>query len=307
MSHSSTLGSQRASFWAVVSLTDKSYFLERSHLNGGEFVHIKAFKNDNRPPAISVALLKADKSIIQAQPTYGLVSTASGFSELTLKITPDTAFISLNSGYAPVSVFVQAFNYVLEPTLNPVKYSNSQTITLDSPHTAVLMGGGGGGGVVVGGRSNGGGSGYITTGTVNAGTYSLVIGGGGGSGNSGGSTTFASLTAAGGVVGAVGGGGQGGSGGGGPQSAGGFNGNSGINGAAGSGVAPYLFIGANAALHSGGVGQGGGIYGGGAGSDQDGAASANGTGGGGAGTYSTNVARSGGGGFAGALYLLKIG
>jgi len=211
------------------------------------------------------------------------------------------------------------------PGITATKFTSSQTITLNSSYSFLLMGGGGSGGGSPpsnGGLGTGGGSGRITTGTINAGTYSLVIGAGAtgatnSNGSTGGTSTFSTFSATGGAGGTnQANGGAGGSGGGGNNNPGGANGanGGGTSGGAGSGVALSLSIipggGGNV---TGGPGNGGGLYAGGAGSQTPyaagGGGNANGSGGGGGGASSGNstASRVGGSGGSGALYLLKIG
>lgn len=126
-------------------------------------------------------------------------------------------------------------------------YESSATVAVNSDNTPYLIIGGGGGGASPVFQSwtgcRGGGSGYISVGSVNSGSYPLVVGvGGSGSsglnsdtGSDGGTTTFAGDSATGGERGIGTGGGSGGSGGGGGGGAGGFNGSNGVNGGTGSG------------------------------------------------------------------------
>jgi hypothetical protein len=117
----------------------------------------------------------------------------------------------------------------------------SQTVTVTGNNTPYLIiGGGGGGGSAVFESwhgASGGGSGRIFTGTVNAGSYPLVIGAGGNGSSStlnadtatnGGNTTFNGQTALGGNKAAGITAGNGGSGGGSSGGNGGFNGNNGL-------------------------------------------------------------------------------
>lgn len=185
------------------------------------------------------------------------------------------ALVRLNKSPSFVKIYTaQAFTASFQkvtPTFKPhipltfTKYSTSQSITLTGTRKFLIIGAGGaGGGTNSAGGGGGGGSGYITTGQVSAGTYSLVVGAGGtpvsnNNGTAGGSTTFHTATAAGGSGGfgrAQGGhGGAGGSGGAGGREgsnsssiAGGTNGGNGTsspnsNGGVGSGVvlaSPWL-------------------------------------------------------------------
>ena len=314
MSLSSSSPLKVASFWVTLSATNP-YYVAKADLAGGTVISVKSFKNNGGAAAtVSVGVLNPNRSVVSGVPSYSINNDALGTSERIVEFSSSAGFLSLNSPYAPVHVLVEAFNFITEPDLNVTRYVNAQSITINAPHTAVLLGGGGGGGLAAaGGSSTGGaGSGYLATGTINAGTYSLVLGAGaagGANGTRGGTSTFSNLTALGGFSANLYGSGAGGSGGGGLNSGlGGVNGNSGtVNGGAGSGVAGIFFLTPTAAAPY----TGGGTYGGGGGagggvSVNGGGAYGYGGGGGGCTTISANTNRSGGSGAAGALYLKKI-
>ncbi len=196
----------------------------------------------------------------------------NGFgNQITMMLQRSSDAVVSNTGYFSVTT---------------ITTSGSVNLT-QAENTAWLLGGGGGG---TGGYANaaaagnGGGSGYLTTGSLAAGTYTATIGAGGAGGpantdanaGSGGTTSIGALSAAGGAGGKIrgNGGGEGGSGGGGgtyqinggggPGGNGGFSGSSGIlsvpnpgnPGGTGSGVAspsPTAIIGVQFAT-AGGLG-----------------------------------------------------
>lgn len=140
-------------------------------------------------------------------------------------------FINLNS-------FVGIDVDLSSSTTDFFAVTTTQSVTIDQEYDVIVLGGGGGGGAgfysgntggYQTGSGGGGGSGFLDVGTLQAGTYSVVIGSGGSAGSgttaggSGGTTTISNLSAGGGNGGnygsyaqnsAFGNGGNGGSGGG---------------------------------------------------------------------------------------------
>jgi hypothetical protein len=272
-------------------------------------------------PTNALAFLNSSNGTISSHTPFDLdTGSTANASELVVEIPAAAVAISF-SPMASTLVFVRAeysaVNYA--QGINVTKYTTSQSITLTKTSSVALIGGGGSG---AGGSGfnfahGGGGSGYITSGSVTAGTYSLVIGSGAGgsgssAGNPGGSTTFAGLTAAGGSGASSTQGGAGGSNG------GNQGGTGGSNGSPGSGVVPTLFSGgpggnagsSNVGWNNGGGG--GGVYGGGGGAafiqgfTVSGGGGYGSGGGGGGGAVSQSQSASGGGGASGALYVLSI-
>jgi hypothetical protein len=260
---------------------------------------------------------------------YDTASSANT-SELVMEIPVGSTNVSFSQQGYDFFVLAEYSTKTYTSSIAVAKYITTQSITLSKTSTVVLLGAGGGG---RGGgnqqHGGGGGSGYITSGTVSPGTYTLTVGAGGGSNANGGSTTFAGLTAAGGLASTgtstndYARGGNGGSGGGGGREydnlpgSGGVNGGNGGSGGKGvggigSGVVPTLFRGEAVAIgRVNEVGLGGGVYNGGAGGTmyyggaQNGL-NATGSGGGGGGGAITNVSTTcaGGTGGTGALYVL---
>lgn len=187
--------------------------------------------------------------------TNSVAITATTVTRVSSTQLTVTRPASLTATYTPYQVAV--FNGSIPPaqgsihvkqdpkTLSLVFYTTSQSITVTGSTQFLMSGGGGGGagGFFTTNGWNGGGSGYITSGTVSAGTYSLVVGAGGlgvpygQTTSSGGATTFAGYTANGGAGGDQGGAGGSGAGGGtglgAGSSAGTYGGTNGANGATG--------------------------------------------------------------------------
>lgn len=245
------------------------------------------------------------------------------YSEVITAVPTGTTKVRLSST-SPAFVFIQPIQTSPFAPLTAQVYQTSQSITLANSASVALLGGGGSGGSAVNSSRNpgGGGSGFLTHGTINAGTYTLTVGAGGpvvggeSAGASGGATTFSTFNAAGGGGGGFASGASGGSGGG-FQGDGGWGGNSGAGGT-GSGVTPNLFTvtSANRGI-AGPVAGAGGLYGGGAGGSNvgnnggtaisSGASAVSGTGGGGGGAKTWNSATvTGGAGGSGALWVLPL-
>jgi hypothetical protein len=277
-------------------------------------------------PLIAATFLNSSSQVISTVTLQNFdTGSSANPSQALIEIPTQAEIISFNSTTYTVFVLAEYIKIIEPPTTSVTKYTSSQTITFNSPATVTLLGGGGGGGAVTGNNNQvraGGGSGYITTGTVGAGTHTLAIGAGGGSQANGGSTTFAGLSAAGGINGASTS--AGGSGGGAagttnttPGRAGGTNGsNAPVAGGIGSGVQATLFrAGAGGSGGFNGPGGAGGVYAGGGGSGMafyefavsPGGTAAPNTGGGGGGAISVTglAANPGGSGGSGALYVLQ--
>jgi hypothetical protein len=314
--------------WYDIAIASTVYAYDIPDFGTKNLIAVKGYsKNGTSTPVVNIGFLNSAGTSVGTGSTADVdTGSTANDSEITLAVPADAARITLNSA-TTCFVSIEFIKLFAAPALNPVVYTTSQTVAISGTSSFAILGGGGGGGG--GGNSaGGGGSGYLTTGTINAGSYSLTIGaagngGGGSAGGAGGTSSFSTFNAAGGSGGAIsnGIGGAGGSGGGGGNTnslnggAGGFNGNSGtsgnFSGGAGSGVAAVLFSPATAAAggvasSSQGGGRGGGAYGGGGGaaSNYSGAGqSANAiAGGGGAGGSGSN----GGAGFTGALFVLAV-
>jgi hypothetical protein len=200
--------------------------------------------------------------------------------------------------------------------------TSTQLVTLANTVDVLVFGGGGAGRGVTGNQdAGGGGSGYLSTGTVAAGTYTAIIGAGGagsrgGAGSAGGASSISGVSAAGGLspASANGNGADGGSGGGGfggsyeSRIPGGFNGGDGSDGnytgGSGSGVqssttiiAEFITSAANGLFYGGGEGG----YGPGGSNGINATQFAGG--GGGASKYLSN-SYAGGNGFAGVIYII---
>lgn len=257
---------------------------------------------------------------------YGLgTANAAAKSEFQ---APAVAHIRAGAEVAYVRVYANVSGYVnltqatplSTPATLPSKtvttVATSGSVTFTEETSFALFGGGGGGGNTVNGtssykpRSRGGGSGYVTFGTLPAGTYTLSLGAGGGGNTNGGTSTFSTFSAAGGITGnSTANGGSGGAGAaswyhdGAPTYAYGTAGVSGANGSSGSSgyndLTNYTFsggVGSGVALpswlpesvptYSGNTG--GGFYAGGGGGEGNSAPGSNATGyaGGGGGTSS---------------------
>jgi hypothetical protein len=176
------------------------------------------------------------------------------------------------------------------------------SVTTTQSARVFAIGGGGGGSV-----SGGGGSGYLSIGTLAAGTYTCTVGAGGASSGNGSASSIGSITANGGFTASGYNGGAGGSGGGAGRgganaaSFGGINGDSGVassqgTGGTGSGVKIQGFVISRAYGGAVTVGAGGGTYGGGnGGGDAYSGGNANGGPGGGGGGGSGSGAPGGNG------------
>jgi hypothetical protein len=331
-------------FWYRIPSGASGTGFNAPELAGRDFAKFTFFSSESAQTPITTVTfsdlaLPTPTTVVHTSLDYDSGAT-SNVSELIVAI-PSAAKYILFSPQASYTVYVKAeyTKVSYNPGIAPTRYTASQTVVVTRPSFAVLLGGGGSGWGGSNGFGSGGGSGYITTGSVAAGSYPLVIGAGGpatqNSPNShGGSTTFAGLTALGGRgpsaaanAGAGGAGGSGGGGGanGGPAGgAGGFNGNSGAasqaGGGAGSGVVAPVFQAATSGGGGGGLGggAGGGVYaggggGGGAGGNNNGfvggGGSANGFGGGGGGhgIWGISSSANGGAGRGGAMWIYQLG
>ena len=313
--------------WCDLVTSAIDYIFPLNNVRANILVRVTAYsKSGLVTPTVNVTLLNASNVVVK---TFTTVDTDRGsttnYSEIITDVPVTATQIRLNAG-TPSYVYAELIDLSPYPPLTAVAYTTSQNIIVAETSSFALIGGGGvgRGWQSSSGPGGGGGSGRLVYGTVNAGTWPLVIGAGGiQSGNSnpsGGASTFAGSTANGGDAAPGGGGGAGGSGGGWSTQtngvaggAGGFNGNSGPGGGgAGSGVTANWFGVAN----SGGVpagtsgAGGGGIYAGGAGGGgnfSDGL-NANGFGGGGGGGGyqggTGTTSRKGGNGGNGVLYIL---
>jgi len=299
--------------WYDLPIGNEVYAYNIIGLGNKDLAVVKAYsKSGTTTPIISGTFVNAEGSFIG---TFTTVDTDTGssanYSETQAAVPAGTVRITMTSNL-PAFTSIEYLKLSVAPTLTPTKYTTSGNIAVPNGATVTLLGGGGGGGGFGGGNNwvyGGGGSGYITTGTVPPGVYSLTVGAagsgsGGGSGGTGGTTTFSTFSAAGGSGGNLGGGGAGGSRGGGNGQNGGFN------GTPGSGVVPTLFI--SVAADAGIAGQfatGGGVYGGGgggSGSNPGSGGNARGAGGGGGGGNAQYTGGGGGSGAAGALYVLAL-
>lgn len=184
-------------------------------------------------------------------------------------------FISSENAEFSMNVSIQPFGDSAERTRTFV--DSSQQVTINATSRVYLIGGGGGGAGDSIGKFTGGGSGFFSTGILNAGTYTAVIGSGGASSSDGTGTSIGSLSAAGGTANGVGGSGSasedgGGANGSGVKAAGFISGEAGISGnpnqnAPGGGGGVYAGGGNASNTNRGGGGGGGGFSGSGGGTN----------------------------------------
>lgn len=209
--------------------------------------------------------------------------SSANYTELILRATQPISSIAVETSATCFILIEKIEEPVAAAPLSILAYNSTQTVTVANAGKYILLGGGGGG------AQGGGGSGYLQTGSVTPGSYSLVIGAGGATGSNGSPSTFNGVTANGGIRSISGAGGAGGSGGGALNGGtGGANGGNGADGGGpntpgiGSGVQlPWWKTGASAV----GGNTSGGFYGGGGGNlngSTPAAAAANTGGGGGA-------------------------
>ena len=312
--------------WCDLVTSAIDYIFPLNNVRANVLIRVTAYsKSGLVTPTVGVVLLDATNTVVKTTSTVDTDrGSATNYSEIITDVPVTATQIRLNAN-TPSYVYAELIDLSPYPPLTAVTYTTSQTVIVGQTSSFAIIGGGGvgRGWQSSSGPGGGGGSGRLAYGTVNAGSWPLVIGAGGiQSGNSnpgGGATTFAGSTANGGDA-AGGGGGAGGSGGGWSTQtanavggAGGFNGNSGPSGGGtGSGVVANWFGVANSGgvpSNSPGAG-GGGIYAGGAGgggSFADGQ-NANGFGGGGGGGGyqggTGTTSRKGGNGGNGVLYVL---
>jgi hypothetical protein len=334
-------GIQDKGEWYDLASNAISYVFPVLNLVDRALVHVKAYsKTATNTPIITGSF--SDESGNPVGSPFTTVDTDTGstanFSELIVAVPVGATRINLQTTIACFA-FVQPSQLAPFAPLNPTLFTTSQSITVGDTSPFTLLGGGAGGGGAGNAsyfHAGGGGSGYLTFGSVNAGTYTLTIGvggaGGSGGGGAGGTSSFSTFNALGGNPGGVGSsngngstGGSGGSGGGGGanQSPSKATGNGGTNGAAGntgnnanpggagSGVAALRFTAGDGGLgaDSNRPGLGGGIYAGGGGGNLDSPSTAGGAangfgGGGGSAKSNSQSARTGGAGGSGALWII---
>ena len=309
LSASAALDSTR--LFVRVPTANTYYRASVSGLSMGPAVRIKAFAQDMNSTPIAEVKVQNGGTVLS------FLATKDGFSSDTYNYSEISGIFPTDATDVYVSMSVAGFitieNIAAAPeatTSTVTTYLTSQNITVSVPSGFALIGGGGGGGTAPPGFNNrgGGGSGYTAGGTLQPGTYSLVIGTGGAAGQTGGSTTLNGVTALGGQGSNSFAGGAGGSGGGQGQDLGGILGNkgNGNSGGAGSGIVPGGFV-SGLSLVQAPLSSGGGLYGGGAGGrTYFGGGSANGRGGGGGGGGSSNDTSGGGTGGAGVAYVWSL-
>jgi hypothetical protein len=273
------------------------------------------FFEGNAEPIVEIRTDTGSATVEFLNSSNSVLGTASTAAPYT-KVPQGTVKIRVSGTTNNTSLLIRPFAEDIFRITAPNVFTSSQSITVNATRGFALLGGGGAGGGLVsgsGGIGSGAGSGYLTTGVVNAGTYSLVVGAGAtgviGNGGNGGTSTFAGFSAAGGQgAGNQTKGGDGGSAGVGNSNtlAGGSNGSSTDTGI-GSGVLANMFVpGPGGAPQSS---QGGGTYAGGArgATTSQNGGNGYGIGGGGGGSISnTNAARSGGSGAGGGLILFPL-
>jgi hypothetical protein len=332
-------GIQDKGEWYDLASTSISYVFPVLNLVDRALVHVKAYsKTGTNTPIITGSFSNEAGSPVGSPFTTVDTDTGStaNFSELIVAVPAGATRINLQASIACFA-FVQPSQLAPFAPLNPTLFTTSQSITVGDTSPFTLIGGGaggGGGGTSSYWYSGGGGSGYLTFGSVNAGTYTLTIGTGGAGGNvgggAGGTSSFSTFNALGGNPGATASGngtgatgGSGGSGGGGGANSntgvagnggtngGNGNGGTGSSGGAGSGVAALRFTAGAGGNGDQGYGNGGGIYaGGGGGSIRSGGTTAgqpaNGVGGGGGSSRSNSSGgvTVGGAGGSGALWII---
>jgi hypothetical protein len=295
-----------------VSVTNSPVLLKKTTAAG-----VYKFIAYPKTPASFSATVKFVNSSDEIFSTQSFQDYDSGsnvnYIELLVRTTQQASIIFIEST-ATCFVFVEKIEEPVQSSpLTILAYNSTQTVTVESAGSYILLGGGGGGGNATFNNEyasynfNGaGGSGYMQKGTISPGSYALVIGQGGAAQTNGSASTFNGVTAAGGIGTSTKSGGAGGSGGasfGYSNNSGGINGGSGSNGGqgvpgVGSGVQlPWWKTPPTAAS------QGGGFYGGGGcGSGGSSNASPN-TGGGGGGTRDVGNGGSGGSG----VLLIAVG
>lgn len=240
-----------------------------------------------------------------------IIRVTQDFTDIWLELnTPSWVWVENNQ------------EYEVAPTITTLGYTASQSIIFNEKTFGFIIGGGGGGGRAWEG-GGGGGSGYITSVTIDPGTYTLTVGAGGSTGAStsagtaGNQTALGTFTANGGNPGGGSGngsggggtGGSGGGGGGGGGSSGGSNGGNGgsawAGGGTGSGQAVPVWTTPGSAGGSSGAG---GLYAGGGGgpgnNGSNGGSATAGTGGGGGGGGRADSGSTAGAGGSGGLWVL---
>jgi hypothetical protein len=272
-------------------------------------------KTNNSQTTVNGSFDSADGTVLEAFATTDVdnLSTTFNGSSAYVSISQDAAYLSLSPS---AECFISVEKLQSAPALQSSQlrtFTSSSAVTISADNVIAVLGGGAGGGS----NGAGGGSGFLTVGTLVAGTYSAVIGSGGSSNGSGGQSSFGTLVANGGS------GTSGGSSGGQALSS---NGNGNVGGSNGnlSGVAFPSFAGNPGSGGTGGQqyncygasgGTGGGVYaGGGSGgrglgctpaTEGDGGnSSSRGGGGGGPGRSSEGLGTPGTGG-SGAVYVLE--
>jgi hypothetical protein len=315
-------------FWYDLQSSDNRYVYSPAGLSNKNAIRVKVYpKSGSGIIFARVSFLNSSAGIIsEAVTETSDTQSTNNISEISLDVPSGAVSIALKieNNYLPAMASVEYITFSNFAPLSPIKYSNSQSITITNTANIALLGGGGAAGSISTNTTSdrgGGGSGYLTHGSISPGNYSLTIGAGGNTGtpggSSGGTTSFSTFNAAGGVGTSSSNGGAGGSGGGRTNQAGGFNGNTTGNtvntiGGTPSGVVAQLFAPASA----GGAlpGGAGGLYAGGAGGQNalaghNGTSGAANTGGGGGGCRANannygNIATGGNGG-SGALWVLQ--
>jgi hypothetical protein len=317
--------------WYDVQSPYNEYVYTPAGLSNKDAVRIRAYTKDGSGDKIFVRIFFLNSSggtISQVVTKATSTTSTNDISEIFLDIPSGTVSIKLvaENESRPALVSIEYFTFSFLTPKSPVKYINSQNITITNSASVALLGGGGGTADSTGNTTanrGGGGSGYLTHATVSPGNYSLTIGAGGVAGTTagpGGTTSFATFNAVGGSGvnsnnNAVSGGSSGGgsSNNGGAAATGGFNGGSNNpNNAPSSGVVAQLFSPGLGGAWPGGAG---GLYGGGGGGistpnnfgKNTGQSAAAGSGGGAGGSSgSANVGGSSGGtGGSGALWILE--
>jgi hypothetical protein len=308
--------------WYDIASTALDYIFPLTNVRARLLIKVAVYaKSGLVTPIGNCTILSSNNTVLA---NFTTVDTDRGsttnYSEFVTELPNNAARIRISAN-TPSYAYIEPIDLSPYPPLTPIFYGTTGSITVNTTSTAVLLGGGGGpGGYNIGsGGRFGAGSGFLATGTVNAGTYTLTIGAGGGRSSSGvtagGSTNFAGITASGGS-GNTTGGSAGGNAGSGSGNNGGVNG----GGSGGSGV-PAQFFTPGAVARGGSrdgnpsvAGEGGGLYGGGGGGASTNGADANGLdangrggGGGGGGAFNQGQRiQTGGAGAAGALWLVEL-
>lgn len=282
----------------------------------------------NASPIATVTFFNGGGSVIATATTIDSDSgsTVNG-TEVHVYLSSAATELQIRSTTGGTLVKIEALPLDVYLTGELSQYTTSQTITIPATSDVLIIGAGGNGANADNSArgGGGGGSGYISTFSLAAGSYALVVGAA-----PGGATTLAGYTANGGSSGSAGAGGNGGSGGGavnnwGVGHNGGANGANGTSGSAGaggtgSGVTPPAWAPPSVAgiggTQTGGGGVGGtagGFYGGGGGgshgngsySGSVGGSATAGSGGGGGGGSNMAPGNAGGTGGSGAAYVLS--